>query len=1739
MNLFPRLLLLLAALSLPLPGAEAELGVNETFAGEVATGDFSPLECNSDVEDKDCVSWSDQTYDFINTKVEIPCGTCVTFDEPSGSYIVLEMGISVVGKLVFPPDTNATIETPFIFVEGILEARSNEIVDSTNIDGLHFIMTGGESQPFFPNIQNKPSCAGGYCDVGKKPIVVAGGKLDIQGLDDTCPTWVKLHDVGRDHQVVPDVYPVIPNPTSDCNRAVINENFETGVGHFKSSLGSMDSIVNENSNNFLKVSGRTRSWQGAFINIDSFLRDCMIPDQMYLVKARYRLIHEEDSYSHCHTTGIECLALNMHTMKKNEETTWKTLYETPNIARSTDGTWTDFVAMIKFDDIDLDSTALYQVLYFAGPEYGVRIDIDDVFITLPGEEHFPVPDDQICTNLIVNGDADVDDTFSYPFELMGNLGAYLKVNNEIVNGVNNNYFTVTGRETGLSTIYQTLIQDCVVANTVYTFKMRARVHSPEPTSVLFILKITNNADDANDTTYFYESVGNCPSTSINIGWVFCEHNFGFEEQHQNAAKVELQIMVEHETADVDYDDISITVHSLPINRLILSPDVAQCWGVGAHIVQTSHTISHSDFNELIITAVTIIEGNAVVFIDPPIFKPTTELDDPRFAVEIALLSRNIAFTSKDDDPSHPFHGPHLMILQTPKVAQNIIGVDFRGFGQQGTAGRYPINFHVCGNVAGTIVARNTVRHSHQRCYVVHATDYVKLEYNIAFDTFGHCFMLEDGIEEENSFFHNLGLETKIMPDEGLISIAESDQFAATFWAANPKNYFLGNVAAGSEDNGFWYEFLETVRGASTKLDSAYMKNPSQIPMGYHRKNVMHSNKGEGFKLYPNGYFPEDRALFEDVMSFRNLGDGVLLHNSKNLGIEGGVFADNRRAIEIDKQADDVTVSNAVVIGFSDLYQIDVKAGKRQSHCPAYIPLVGIQLHSFLRYRDSKGFGLTNVTFENFGEDTGCSGSVAIEIDDHTRDGHFDAYSSFHNLTFPAGSPGGEKFNMCLLEKNPMFLHDLVIQDDGSLNPAEDGLSGVIVSNSTAITAFNNNCVDIVGSCALYCEGGCYRGLNIATWNIPGYDALFLEVTDSEGTAFNFQGYFDKKTGNISGDGVPDENENTSYQRRRYYSPILPYGDYTMQFKMAGAPYWPQFVEVDWEDSPDCSPHIDDRNIILTIPTTDCSSLIRNSGGETGGHDHWAHTGGGLRVFDESASSGVNAISSVKRTATWHGIGQFLDTRCLIIGQQYEIIVKIRLQDMYSGYYISCNVNQVQYNATDVCPRVVFRVRKLIGDTIGDVVGGVATKYAYPMASAVGPWSEDKWNMLYGHFNVTDTLAEADSVFFDIERTRPGVNIVIDDVSIIPTLYGCSMPVYNSDFEIGDTRFWRTIGDTEIALYTPGYNSDYALRTTSRSQWWGSMAQDLNKDCLVEGEQFTVRAMILLLDESDNIHDCNDAKEWGVGDNPMDDICPKMSLRIISGTSTDDIDIGSISDPMSQDWSTIFGTFYVSASMAKADLVSIYFRKFNKDINIAVDALSVTMVESNGAQLVNNPDFTDGDTRYYNIYGGGEAVVVEFIEQPGGNANAMAVRKRTSESYGVSQAIDNKFLSAYDAYMVSCDIFLIADDEMKVPFYCDPMVTSGDTRCPTLSLRSQNIGTGFLTRIIASSPTIFRTDAYNNFSGVFQFMEHEIQAESLYLIINNAPKDITMVIDNVRMNKHNLASNVPSLPSNNPTTRSNE
>ena len=79
---------------------------------------------------------------------------------------------------------------------------------------------------------------------------------------------------------------------------------------------------------------------------------------------------------------------------------------------------------------------------------------------------------------------------------------------------------------------------------------------------------------------------------------------------------------------------------------------------------------------------------------------------------------------------------------------------------------------------GSIVTSNTVRDSKQRCIVLHNTDDVMVKNNVAYNTKGHCYILEDGSEQNNSLFNNLAAGQT--PVDVRISENESDHLPSSF-----------------------------------------------------------------------------------------------------------------------------------------------------------------------------------------------------------------------------------------------------------------------------------------------------------------------------------------------------------------------------------------------------------------------------------------------------------------------------------------------------------------------------------------------------------------------------------------------------------------------------------------------------------------------------------------------------------------------------------------------------------------------------------------------------------------------------------------------------------------------------------------------------------------------------------------------------------------------------------------------
>lgn len=89
----------------------------------------------------------------------------------------------------------------------------------------------------------------------------------------------------------------------------------------------------------------------------------------------------------------------------------------------------------------------------------------------------------------------------------------------------------------------------------------------------------------------------------------------------------------------------------------------------------------------------------------------------------------------------------------------------------------------------------------KRCVVLHATHNVTVDSNVAFNTSGHCYIIEEGGELNNTFVNNLGIWQRSVSVKIPGTPEESDDRPATFWITNMLNNYINNVAAGSEESG--------------------------------------------------------------------------------------------------------------------------------------------------------------------------------------------------------------------------------------------------------------------------------------------------------------------------------------------------------------------------------------------------------------------------------------------------------------------------------------------------------------------------------------------------------------------------------------------------------------------------------------------------------------------------------------------------------------------------------------------------------------------------------------------------------------------------------------------------------------------------------------------------------------------------------------------------------------------------
>lgn len=268
-------------------------------------------------------------------------------------------------------------------------------------------------------------------------------------------------------------------------------------------------------------------------------------------------------------------------------------------------------------------------------------------------------------------------------------------------------------------------------------------------------------------------------------------------------------------ADVGADDWEIT----------LDGDID--WVAGDRIVITSTEFDWLATDPAVIKSVT---GRTVRLTKPLAYDHrgsgwTSEdgrFSIPKYRAAVGKLTRNVRVQGDDVSVDQQFGAQMVFstghtMFQNNKLIVRLSNVEVHKAGQGLKLGKYPIHFHLAGNVSDSYIDNCAIHVGFNRAVAIHGVSNLRVLNNFVYNIRGespasdrsvpsaltapppgHAVFLEDGTETRNTIAHNL--VAVVRPVWSLLAV---DQSPAAYWIVNPDNDVIGNVAAGSSHYGFW------------------------------------------------------------------------------------------------------------------------------------------------------------------------------------------------------------------------------------------------------------------------------------------------------------------------------------------------------------------------------------------------------------------------------------------------------------------------------------------------------------------------------------------------------------------------------------------------------------------------------------------------------------------------------------------------------------------------------------------------------------------------------------------------------------------------------------------------------------------------------------------------------------------------------------------------------------------------
>ncbi|XP_021347967.1 fibrocystin-L-like [Mizuhopecten yessoensis] len=313
---------------------------------------------------------------------------------------------------------------------------------------------------------------------------------------------------------------------------------------------------------------------------------------------------------------------------------------------------------------------------------------------------------------------------------------------------------------------------------------------------------------------------------------------------------------------------------------------------------------------------------------------------------------------------------HAPEFDTHRSTGRIQYVELFHMGQAFRLGRYPLHFHLNGDMSHCYARGLGIHETFNRAVNIHGTHNLLVEHIVIYNIMGGAFFLEDGIESGNTIQYNLAIFVRESS-----SLLNDDVTPASFWVTNPNNTIQHNHAAGGSHFGFWYRMHDHPEGPSFTNTVC----PKLVTLGVFHNNSAHSFGWFGLWIFPTytprvggicGSSAPTPVVFDTFLTWNNekgvetVNTGALQFSNiqavsnKKAGFEGKLMLEGE---DLSNPSNEAALKDSLIVGHASF-----SGGSECTNGAVVFP------YGF-------GFQINNVEFVNF-DRSSCSALIWTRID---------------------------------------------------------------------------------------------------------------------------------------------------------------------------------------------------------------------------------------------------------------------------------------------------------------------------------------------------------------------------------------------------------------------------------------------------------------------------------------------------------------------------------------------------------------------------------------------------------------------------------------------------------------------------------------------------------------------------------------------------------------------------------------